>query len=313
MFIVQTAPVRIEGPQETAPYIPVVPILGVGVCKLTKEQAIQAVDRLAAERVRQMLAYVNAHTLNLAVHDRELRDALNRSALVMNDGIGVGLAARMRGERFPENLNGSDFNVRLLELAATNGWGVFLLGGEPGVAETAANRLKQRIAALCVVGTCDGFTGENDDLLAQRVRDAGATVLLVALGNPQQETWIDRNLASTGALVGVGVGAFLDFSAGKVVRAPRWMNVMGIEWCFRLIQEPRRLWRRYVVGNPLFLLRAWRDRHEVMPPPPSAPYEREKNAPAFAVSSGGMQSETPRDPPLPDLDRGETIGRQPHG
>jgi len=280
---------------------------------LTQEQAVQAVDRLAAEGVRQMLAYVNAHTLNLAVHDRELRDALNRSALVMNDGIGVSLAARMRGERFPENLNGSDFNVRLLELAAAKGWGVFLLGGEPGVAETAADRLNERIAGLRVVGTCHGFTGENDELLVQRVRDTGAAVLFVALGNPRQETWIDRNLAGTGALVGIGVGAFLDFSAGKVVRAPRWMNVMGIEWCFRLIQEPRRLWRRYVVGNPLFLLRAWRKRRESMPPPPAAPYEREKNASAFAVSSGGMQSETPRDPPPPDLHRRETIERRPHG
>lgn len=208
-----------------------------------------------------MLAYVNAHTLNLAVHDQDLRGALNRSALVMNDGLGVSLAARMRGERFPENLNGSDFTVQLLKLSAARGWGVFLLGGEPGVAETAADRLSQRIEHLRIVGTCHGFTGERDDLLAQRVRDAGTELLVVAFGSPRQETWIDRNLKATGALIGVGVGAFLDFSAGKVVRAPRWMNVLGVEWCFRLLQEPRRLWRRYIVGNPVFLLRAWRDRN----------------------------------------------------
>jgi len=208
-----------------------------------------------------MLAYVNAHTLNLAVHDHDLRRALNRSALVMNDGLGVSLAARMSGERFPENLNGSDFTVQLLELAAAIGWGVFLLGGEPGVAGTAADRLGERIEGLRIVGTCHGFTGESDDLLAQRVRDDGAEMLIVAFGSPRQETWIDRNLEATGALIGVGVGAFLDFSAGKVVRAPRWMNILGIEWCFRLLQEPRRLWRRYIVGNPLFLLRAWHDRN----------------------------------------------------
>jgi len=208
-----------------------------------------------------MLAYVNAHTLNLAARDPDLRGALNRSALVMNDGLGVSLAARMRGERFPENLNGSDFTIQLLELAAVGGWGVFLLGGEPGVAETAADRLVERINGLRIVGTRHGFTGESDDLLAQRIRDAGAKMLIVAFGSPQQETWIDHNLEATGALVGVGVGAFLDFSAGKVVRAPRWMNILGIEWCFRLLQEPRRLWRRYIVGNPLFLLRAWRDRN----------------------------------------------------
>ncbi len=247
--------------QKAARTIPTVPILGVDVCKLTGDQALQEIKRLAAEGSRQMLAYVNAHTLNLVVRDQELRAALGRSALVMNDGLGVSLAARMRGERFPENLNGSDFTVQLLELAAANSWSVFLLGGEPGVAETAADRLGERIEGLRIVGTCHGFTGESDDLLAQRVRDTRAEMLIVAFGSPRQETWIDHNLEATGALIGVGVGAFLDFNAGKVVRAPRWMNILGIEWCFRLLQEPRRLWRRYIVGNPIFLLRAWRDRH----------------------------------------------------
>jgi exopolysaccharide biosynthesis WecB/TagA/CpsF family protein len=216
-----------------------------------------------------MLAYVNAHTLNLAAQDHNLRGALNRSALVMNDGLGVSIAARMRGERFPENLNGSDFTLQLLEFAAAKRWGVFLLGGEPGVAERAAQRLTERIDGLRIVDTCHGFTGESDEALARRVSDARAAMLIVALGSPRQEVWIDRNLARTGALVGVGVGAFLDFTAGKVTRAPRWMNALGIEWCFRLAQEPRRLWRRYVLGNPIFLLRAWLDRHSGAPQPSS--------------------------------------------
>lgn len=243
--------------------IPTVPILGVDVCKLTKDQAIGAIDALGKQKRPAMLAYVNAHTLNLAMHDEGLRRALDNSALVMNDGFGVSLAARMRGERFPENLNGSDFTVELLELASTNDWGVFLLGGAPGVAQTAGQRLANRIPGLRIVGCCHGFTCESDEVLAQRVRDAGARVLIVALGSPRQETWIDRNLASTGALIGVGVGAFLDFSAGKAVRAPRWMNILGIEWCFRLLQEPKRLWRRYVLGNPLFLWRAWHHRRRL--------------------------------------------------
>jgi exopolysaccharide biosynthesis WecB/TagA/CpsF family protein len=229
------------------------------------------VRRTAASGTRQMLAYVNAHTLNLAVQHEDLREALDRSALVMNDGLGVSLAARMRGERFPENLNGSDFTMRLLELAVAEDWGVFLLGGEPGVAATAAHRLMQRIDGLHIAGVCHGFTGESDDRLAELVRETGAKMLIVALGSPLQETWTDRNLPATGALIGVGVGAFLDFSAHKVLRAPRWMNLLGIEWCFRLIQEPKRLWRRYLLGNPLFLLRAWRDRHQTAPARPSTP------------------------------------------
>ncbi|HEV3321213.1 MAG TPA: WecB/TagA/CpsF family glycosyltransferase [Solirubrobacteraceae bacterium] len=276
---------------------PTVSILGVDVNQLTAEQALTAIDHGADRGTCQMLAYVNAHTLNLAVRDQDLRGALNRSALVLNDGFGVGLAARMRGERFPENLNGSDFTVKLLELAAANGWRVFLLGGEPGVAETAAERLTERIDGLHIAGTCHGFTDESDDLLAQRVRDAGAAMLIVAFGSPRQEIWIDRNLAAAGARIGVGVGAFLDFSAGKVVRAPRWMNVLGIEWCFRLAQEPRRLWRRYILGNPIFLLRAWRDRHRSPLAQPSFRGEPEDDIQSPAIRYEGVTHQSFADSP----------------
>lgn len=238
---------------------PAITVLGVDVHKLTVEQALSRIGGWGRGRAH-MLAYVNAHTLNQCVGDADLRDALGRADLVLNDGFGLSLAARMRGERFPENLNGSDFTRRLLQLAAQRGWSAFLLGGEPGIAETAARNLKRSIAGLEIAGVWDGFSGESEELLAERVRDSGADVLILALGNPLQELWLARNLEGTGVHVGVGVGAFLDFSAGKVMRAPHWMNVLGIEWCFRLIQEPRRLWRRYVVGNPLFLMRAWRDR-----------------------------------------------------
>jgi len=115
--------------------------------------------------------------------------------------------------------------------------------GKPGVAEMAKLRLTERIADLQIVGTCDGFTGESDELLASRVRESDATLLVVALGSPAQEVWLSANLGSTGALIGVGVGAFLDFSAGRVRRAPHWTNVLGVEWCFRLAQEPARLWK----------------------------------------------------------------------
>jgi exopolysaccharide biosynthesis WecB/TagA/CpsF family protein len=244
---------------------PAVSILGIKVNQLAGDAALETIERGSDAGAPQMLAYVNAHTLNLAVRDEALRHALNGCALVMNDGVGLSLAAKMRGERFPENLNGSDFTVRLLSLAASRGWGVFFLGAEPGIASAAAERLTKQVDGLTVAGTCHGFTGESDEQLAARVRESGARLLVVALGSPMQETWLDRNLLATGASIGVGVGAFLDFSAERVTRAPRWMNALGVEWCFRLLQEPGRLWRRYLVGNPLFLMRAWRDRRNVQP------------------------------------------------
>lgn len=204
------------------------------------------------------LCYVNAHSLNLAYRDESFQRALSRAQLVLNDGIGLDLAARMRGCGFPENLNGSDFTVRLLSLAADEGWRVYLYGGEPGVATTARDRLCDAIAGLEVVGVCDGYGGRANEEIVETIRAARADVVIVALGQPQQELWLDRHLAATGCHLGVGVGAFLDFASGRVIRAPHWMNRLGIEWLFRLVQEPGRLWRRYIVGNPLFLWRAWR-------------------------------------------------------
>jgi exopolysaccharide biosynthesis WecB/TagA/CpsF family protein len=204
------------------------------------------------------LCYVNAHSLNLAYRDESYRDALARARLVLNDGIGIELAARMRGRGFPENLNGSDFTLRLLAFAAENEWRVYLYGGQPGVAATARDRLCDAIDGLQIVGVRDGYDQRTAEEVVEDIRAASADVVIVALGQPQQELWLDRYLADTGCHLGVGVGAFLDFVSGQVVRAPQWMNRLGIEWLFRLVQEPGRLWRRYVVGNPLFLWRAWR-------------------------------------------------------
>ena len=204
------------------------------------------------------LCYVNAHSLNLAFRDDAYSQVLARADLVLNDGIGLELAAKMRGTRFAENLNGSDFTIRLLELAATERWRVFLYGGRPGVAQDARDRLSESIPGLQVVGALDGFRSESPDEVAAQIKAAGADVLIVALGQPAQELWLDRHLAATGCHLGLGVGAFLDFASGNIARAPEWMNRLGIEWVFRLVQEPGRLWRRYIVGNPLFLWRAWR-------------------------------------------------------
>src|ERR1700689_3838626 len=115
--------------------VPPLPILGVPISRLTGDQALDVIDEWVKRGTCQTLAYVNAHTLNLSVHVDALHRSLKRSRLVLNDGVGLSLAARMRGERFPENLNGSDFTVRLLQLAASRDWGVYFLGGAPGVAE----------------------------------------------------------------------------------------------------------------------------------------------------------------------------------
>lgn len=240
--------------------IPSVRILGVPIARVTAREALDLIVDGGEAQEPTFVAYANAHALNVASQDRAFASVLCDGAdFVLNDGIGVQLAARMRGSRFPENLNGSDFTPRLLERAAARGWKVYLLGAAEGVAERAGRLLTQTTPGLVIAGSHHGFF-HDDDQAAELVRASGAEMLLVAMGNPRQELWLSENLARTGATVGVGVGAFLDFVAGEQRRAPTWMNKAGIEWVYRLLREPARMWRRYVLGNPLFLVRAWRAR-----------------------------------------------------
>ncbi len=235
-----------------------VTVLGVRVARLERDAALAAIAALHDRERPAHVAYVNAHALNLAVADLGYREVLRRADLVLNDGIGLALAARLKGTRFPANLNGSDLNPAILELAARRGWPVFLLGAVAGVAEETARRMTARYPALRVVGTMHGYAPANEAVAA--VKRSGASLLMVAMGNPTQEFFIDRHLAATGARLGIGVGAFFDFTAGTKARAPAWMNRAGIEWLWRLAHEPRRLWRRYVLGNPQFLARVVAER-----------------------------------------------------
>jgi exopolysaccharide biosynthesis WecB/TagA/CpsF family protein len=236
-------------------------ILGVPVASIDASEALMEIERLYGRSSPALVVYLNAHSLNLASQSPSFRGILTRSNLNLNDGSGVAIAARIQGRRFKQNLNGSDFNAEILQLAARLEWSVYLLGAADGVAELAAQRLKARIDKLNVVGTRSGYFQESStDSVVAAIRASGADLLMVAMGNPRQEEWLDAHLESTGARVGVGVGAFFDFTAGTVPRAPAWMNRFGVEWMWRLAHEPRRLWRRYIVGNPLFLARVIRSR-----------------------------------------------------
>jgi exopolysaccharide biosynthesis WecB/TagA/CpsF family protein len=241
-------------------HIPTTTVLGVGVAVLDVDAALAEVRRLLNGREPAVLAYANAHTLNVASRNEEFLRVLREADLVLNDGSGLALAARLRGLSFPANLNGTDFTPKVLLAAAECGASVFLLGGAPGVAQAAAERLRTDIPGLTIAGCAAGYFDSADlPALLADIRASNARVLLVGMGNPQQELWLADHLAETGAVLGVAVGAFLDFAAQRVPRAPLWMRAAGIEWMYRLAREPRRLFGRYVAGNPLFLQRVVRE------------------------------------------------------
>jgi N-acetylglucosaminyldiphosphoundecaprenol N-acetyl-beta-D-mannosaminyltransferase len=234
-------------------------VLRVPIAQVTPDQALAEVERLYERDEPAFIAHTNAHTVNLAYEDPEYLGVLRRADLVLNDGKGMMLAARLLGDRLPRDMNGNYFTPLLLERCAQRGWPVFFLGAGPGVAAEAATMLEERFPGLKIAGTHDGFFATDEDAIAA-LREAGAEVVLVGMGNPLQERWIDRCLDRTGARIGVGVGAFFDFITGNVPRAPDWMNRYGLEWLHRLAQEPKRMWRRYVLGNPKFVWRVIKQR-----------------------------------------------------
>jgi len=221
----------------------------------TFNDAVRLIDAHYERGERVAVAFANAHTLNVAARRPDFRKAL-QNALVLNDGIGVDIASRiLYGSSFPENLNGTDFGPNYLR-HTKHRFRIFLLGATPGTAECAARRL----SALCpqhqIVGCHHGhFDADNVSEIVDLIRGAEANVILVAMGNPRQELFIDDHLAATGCLLGIGVGALFDFLAGNIPRAMLWVRRWRLEWVYRLIQEPRRLAGRYLVGIPLFLMR----------------------------------------------------------
>ncbi|RYH00657.1 WecB/TagA/CpsF family glycosyltransferase [Salipiger sp. IMCC34102] len=216
----------------------------------------EAVDSLLSPGKRKAF-FVNAHCCNVMHRDAEYMRAVRCADVLLPDGIGVALAARMTGQRLTGNLNGTDLVPALLAQAAKQGRSVYLFGGTPGTADAAAAALIHRIPHLRVAGTRDGFAGARDaEAVIADINASGADIVLVALGVPMQELWIHRHAHRLNAALVTGVGAALDFLAGNVSRAPSWLRRARSEWVWRLAQEPRRLARRYLAGNLGFLARA---------------------------------------------------------
>ncbi|MBR9820565.1 MAG: WecB/TagA/CpsF family glycosyltransferase [Rhodobacteraceae bacterium] len=242
------------------PALPVLPRLRLFGLDIVDAPAEAVIERLLLPGRRSRLAFLNAHCGNVAARDARYRDALVTADMILPDGIGVELAARMRNRSFAENLNGTDFCPRLLAAAARQGLSVFLLGGQPGVAEGAALRLQRDIPGLKIAGTRDGYGGMRNEAEAiTQINASGADILLVALGVPRQDSWLAQNAARLSPRLTMGVGALFDFLAGRVRRAPALVRKARAEWAWRLAMEPRRMARRYLIGNAEFLLRARRD------------------------------------------------------
>ncbi|RUT86073.1 MULTISPECIES: WecB/TagA/CpsF family glycosyltransferase [unclassified Mesorhizobium] len=240
-------------------------ILGIPVVAVRWNDAIALLNRLIAERRFTKVSFLNAHNANIAYTDPVFAGALD-DFLILPDGIGIDLAARLLyGAPFPDNLNGTDFVPAFLQ-ASTTPLTVGLLGATRVNAEAASVKLAALAVQHKFVVIHDGyFPASQEQEIVDRIAALRPDVLLVAMGVPRQELWIERHIDARHCTLPIAVGALLDFLSGAVPRAPLWMRRLRLEWLFRLAVEPSRLWRRYVVGNPLFLLRVVRQKFSLAP------------------------------------------------
>lgn len=227
----------------------------VPVHPLSLEALLDWIEQTIACERRGTVLYANAYAINLAQRCAGFRTALNEADVVFCDGYGVWLAAQLLGTPLPARFTPPDWIGRLLSLCEARQYRLFFLGARPGVGEQAAIRLRLRFPGLTIStqhGYFDPDSRENEQVLA-RIAAASPEILLVGMGMPRQELWMQANSAHHPARVVIAVGALFDYLAGRVRRGPRWLTDFGGEWLWRLGAEPRRLWRRYLLGNPAFL------------------------------------------------------------
>ena len=240
-------------------------VLGVGIDEVSVPELHAEIERLAREPRRSLVLNANAHLLNIAYRDPVLRAFQNTADVVVCDGVGVSLAARFLWGRALRRITYADWMPLLARFAAERDLSMYFLGARPGVADRAAMRLRETFPGLRVVGTHHGYFDRKpgsleNEAVVKEIRALRPDLLVVGLGMPLQEYWLMENLGRLDVGVALTGGAVFDYVSGGLRRGPRLLTDNGFEWLARLLVEPRRLWRRYLVGNPLFVLRVLRQR-----------------------------------------------------
>ena len=240
--------------------VPRVNILGVGITPVNLAQAVAMLERWREEGRREYLCCVSVHGLVEAQRDPEVRCALSRAALSVEDGMPLVWWCRRSG--FPDagRVAGSDLLTAMCELGAQRGHRHYFYGGSPQVCENLVSRLSQRFPGLVVAGYRSPpfrpLTEEEDAADIEAINEARPDFVWVGLGMPKQEKWMAQHVGKINAAALIGIGAAFDFVSGEKPRAPVWMQRSGVEWLFRLFTEPRRLAHRYLVYNSIFIARA---------------------------------------------------------
>lgn len=239
-------------------------VLGVGISPLNMTRALRQLDGWIAARERQYVCICNVHSVMECRRSENVRRVFNRCGMVTPDGMPLVWLLRRAGYRDASRVYGPDLMLATMEGFVKRGCRHYLHGGVPGVAERLSTIMRDRIPGIVIVGASTPAFGKASELctaeVAERINRAEPDIVWVGMSSPKQDLWMSCMRPLLRAPVLIGVGAAFDFHTGRVAQAPAWMQRSGLEWLFRLAQEPRRLWRRYLVDNPWFLFEVFRQR-----------------------------------------------------
>ena len=231
------------------------PILNTYVNPVSKEETVQVVEQMIENRAPVQHVVINALKVNLMRKDEELRKIVNECPLINADGASILLAARLLKVPVKERVTGFDLFVRLVEEAADKHYKIYLFGAREEVVKKVKSNLEEKYPSLQIAGYRNGYFTEADEPeIVRDMAESGADMMFVAFSSPKKEYWIRKYLKQLNIPFVMGVGGSFDVIAGTTKRAPIWMQKCCMEWFYRFIQEPGRLWKRYLIGNISFIM-----------------------------------------------------------
>jgi N-acetylglucosaminyldiphosphoundecaprenol N-acetyl-beta-D-mannosaminyltransferase len=235
-------------------------ILDIRIDRVGIDEILAFVEHTIENDLKAIITYVNIHAMNLAYQIAWFRDFLNAADINYCDGKGVSFAARLLGFGSVPRQTPPDWISSLCSLCVRRDYSMYFIGSYPGIANKAFLKLKGITPDLNIVGTHHGYFdkqagSEENNKLIEKINISNPDILWVGFGMPLQEKWLMENWDSLNVNVALTGGAIFDYISGEIIRGPRWMTDYGFEWLARLLIEPRRLWRRYIIGNPLFFWR----------------------------------------------------------
>lgn len=241
-------------------------ILGMGISRIDLLALLEEMRDMIVYRRQGVILYANIHTISQGSKLIWLKSFYNNADIVFCDGVGVQWGAKILGEDIPERFTPPDWFPDLCQLCVDNDFSMFLLGTKPGISAKVAEIYEQKFPGLNICGTYHGYFdktygGEENAKVVKLINDASPDILLVGFGMPIQEKWLKENMGDLNSKVHITVGAMFDFLAGETYRGPRWLTDNGFEWLTRLLTEPGRLWKRYIIGIPLFFFRILKQKY----------------------------------------------------